>query len=110
LFLSKGNTGTKSVAKTEVKAFQRPTHLGIHLQTPNPNTIADDNNCLLTGACLLRVCAKAQPIQMWMLAANYRTEHRDHNGRVKERNERAEVDCNPIGRATISTNQTPQSS
>jgi hypothetical protein len=37
-----------------------------------------------------------------MLAANHRTEHRNPNGGVRERTERAEGVCNPIGRTTIS--------
>jgi hypothetical protein len=41
---------------------------------------------------------------MWMLAANHWTEHRGTNGGVKERTEGAERVCNPIRRATISTN------
>jgi hypothetical protein len=45
-----------------------------------------------------------------MLAANHWTEHRDHNGGVRGRTERAEGVYNPIGRTTISTNQTPQNS
>jgi hypothetical protein len=42
-----------------------------------------------------------------MLAANLCTEHEVSNGRVRERTEGAEGICNPIGRTTISTNQTP---
>ena len=38
---------------------------------------------------------------------NHWTEHWDSNGRVRGRTEGAEGDCNPIGRTTISTNQTP---
>jgi hypothetical protein len=45
-----------------------------------------------------------------MLTVNHRTEHRDLNGRVRERTEGAERICNPIGRTTILTNWTPQSS
>jgi hypothetical protein len=30
--------------------------------------------------------------------------------KLREKTERAEGNCNPIGRTTISTNQTPQSS
>jgi hypothetical protein len=47
---------------------------------------------------------------MWMLAVNHRTEHRDPNGGAKERTEGAEGVYNPIGKTTISTNQTLQSS
>jgi hypothetical protein len=54
LFLSKGNTGTKSGAETEIRAIQRlpqpwdPSHLEI----PNHVTIVDAKKCLLTGAWL----------------------------------------------------------
>jgi hypothetical protein len=49
-------------------------------------------------------------MQIRMLIAKHWTEHRDHNEGVRERTEGAEGVCNPIGRATISTNQNPQSS
>jgi len=42
-----------------------------------------------------------------MLAANHQTEHRDPYRGVRERSEGAKRVCNPIGRTTISTNQTP---
>jgi len=45
-----------------------------------------------------------------MLTANHGTVHENPNGAVRERTKRAEEVCNPIGRTTISTNQTPQSS
>jgi hypothetical protein len=41
-----------------------------------------------------------------MLAANQWTEHRVHMGEVRERTEGAEKVYNPIGRPTISYNQT----
>jgi hypothetical protein len=47
---------------------------------------------------------------MQILTANHGTEPGHPNGRVRRRAERAEGDRNPIGRTTISTNQTPQSS
>jgi hypothetical protein len=43
---------------------------------------------------------------MQIYTANYWTEPRDTNGRARGRTERAEGDCNPIGRTTISTNLT----
>jgi len=43
---------------------------------------------------------------MRTLVVNYWTEHRDLNGGVRERTEDAEGVCNPIGRTTISNNQT----
>jgi hypothetical protein len=41
-----------------------------------------------------------------MLAANNWTEHRDPSGGIRGKTEGAEGVCNPIGRTTISTNQT----
>jgi hypothetical protein len=43
-----------------------------------------------------------------MLTANHWTEHRNPNGGVREMTEGVEGVCNPIGRTTISTNQTPR--
>jgi hypothetical protein len=51
--------------------------------------------------------ARSWPIHMWMLTANHQTEHVDHNGGVRRRTEEAEGVCNPIGRTTLSMNQTP---
>ena len=47
-----GNTGTKNGAETEGKAIQRTALPGdpSHMQTPNPDTIADAKKCLLTEA------------------------------------------------------------
>ena len=42
-----------------------------------------------------------------MLIANYWTEHWDPNGGVRGKTEGAEGVCNPIGRTTILTNQSP---
>jgi hypothetical protein len=47
---------------------------------------------------------------MQTLTANHWTEHRVPNGGVRERTKGVEGVCSPIERATISTNQTPQSS
>jgi hypothetical protein len=46
---------------------------------------------------------------MEILETTHWTEHRDPNGGVKGRTEGAESIYNPIGRTTISTNQTLQS-
>jgi hypothetical protein len=43
---------------------------------------------------------------MLMLTTKHWTEHRDPNGRVKERTEGDERVCSPIRRTTISTKQT----
>jgi len=48
--------------------------------------------------------------EMWMLAVSYLIEQGDRDGGVRERSEEGEGVCNPIGRTTISTNQTTQSS
>jgi hypothetical protein len=47
---------------------------------------------------------------MHILTANHWNEPGDPNGRVRGRSERAEGECNPIERTTVSTNQMPQSS
>jgi hypothetical protein len=44
---------------------------------------------------------------MQILTDNKWTEVRDPYGRVRQRSERAEGDCNSIGRSTISTNPDP---
>jgi hypothetical protein len=83
-----------------------------HLQTPNPDTIADAKMCLLTGTwydCSLSGSANTWLIQVKILTANHQTEPRDPSGRARGRNVGAEGDCNPIGR-TMSTNGTTQSS
>jgi hypothetical protein len=83
-----------------------------HIQTQNPDTIVDAKNCLMTEAwysCLLRGSFRAWQIQRRMLAANHWTEHGVPNGGVRGRTEGAEGVCNPIGRTTILTNQTPPS-
>ena len=49
---------------------------------------------------------RALLIQRWMLAANHQNENGNPNGGVRERTEGVGV-CNPKGRTTISTNQTP---
>ena len=75
-----------------------------HIQTPNPETIADAKKCLLKGACntcLLRDSARAWQIQRWILTANHCTEHSVPNGGVRLRTEGAERVCNSIGRTTI---------
>jgi hypothetical protein len=84
-----------------------------HLLTPNPDTIVNAKKCLLTGAqysCPLRGFARARPIQMWMYTAKHWSEYGNSNGEVRARTVGAEGVCNLIGRTTISTNQTPQSS
>jgi hypothetical protein len=46
-----GVTETKYEAETEGMTIQRLPHLGLHpIQLPNPDTMADANKCLLTGA------------------------------------------------------------
>jgi hypothetical protein len=45
-------------------------------------------------------------IEMWMHIAKQWSELRDPNRGVRSRTEGAEGVCNPIGRTTISTNQT----
>jgi hypothetical protein len=54
-----------------------------------------------------RLCQHLTNTDVWMLAANHWTEHRDPSGGVRESTKGAEGVFNPIGRSTISTNQTP---
>ena len=54
--------------------------------------------------------AKSLPTQMWMLAVNHQNELWDPNVEVRGSTEGTEEVCNIIGKTTISTNQTPQSS
>jgi hypothetical protein len=53
--LKGGNTEARIREKAEGKANQRMHHLGMctksHIQTPNPDTIADAKKFLLIGAC-----------------------------------------------------------
>jgi hypothetical protein len=65
---------------------------------------------LADRSCPLRGSAGTLPRQMQILTANHWTEHRNPNGRFRGRTERAEGNCNPTGRATISSSQTPQNS
>jgi hypothetical protein len=86
-----------------------PPRDSFHLQTQNPDTIADAKKHLLTGAwygCPLRGSARTWQIQRKRLSSNHWTEHKDLNEGVRERTEGAEGVCNPIGRTTILTNQT----
>ncbi len=83
-----------------------------HIQTPNPVTVVDTNTCLLTGAkyvYLLRSSAISWQEKRLMLTDNYQTDHGVPSRRVTGRTEGAEWVCNLIGRTTIWTNQTVQS-
>jgi hypothetical protein len=78
-------------------------------QLSNPDTIVYANKWLLTGAwysCLLRGSASALQTQTFIDW----TEHMVPNGGDRERTQRAEEVCSPIGGTTIWTNQYPQSS
>ena len=82
-------------------------------QLPNPDTMADANKSLLTGAwysCLLRGSARAWQTQKWMLTVIYWMDYRVHNEGARESTQEAEGVCSPIGGTTIWTNQHPQSS
>jgi hypothetical protein len=77
-------------------------------QTPNPTLLL-----IPTSACWQELSIAV----LWEYlnktdadASNHWTEPSDSYGRVKGRTEVAEGDCNPIGRTTISTKWTPQSS
>jgi hypothetical protein len=112
----RGNMEAKCGAETEEgKAIQRLLHLGIHPYTISKcrhscwcqEVLADRS--LLYGS-LLRGSARAWHIVRWMLTANHWTEQGVSNEGVRERTEVTERVCNPIGRTTMSTNQTPWSS
>ena len=58
-----------------------------HIQSPNPDTIADTNKSLMKGAWysyLLRGSASAWQTQKWMLTVIYNMEHRAPNVRARE--------------------------
>jgi len=50
--LAGGNIETMRGSDTEGKAIQRLPHLGdaFRIQTPDPDTIGDDNRCMRAGA------------------------------------------------------------
>jgi hypothetical protein len=105
----------KCRAEIKGKATQRLSHLGIYPihSHQNPDTTVDAKKCMLTGvrySCLLRGPSRALQIQRQMLAANHWTEHGVPNRGVREGAEGVEGVCNPIGRTTTSTKQTPQNS
>jgi hypothetical protein len=80
------------------------------MQLPKADTIVDAKKCLLTGAWysyLLRGSARTWQIQRWRLTVNHWTEHGVSKGGIRERTDGAEGVWNPVGRTTISTNQTP---
>jgi hypothetical protein len=84
-----------------------------HIQSLNPDNIADANKGLLIGAwysCLLRGSTSAWQIQRWMLSANHWTEHGVLKKGARERTQGAEGVCSPIGGTTIWPNQYPRSS
>jgi hypothetical protein len=84
-----------------------------HKQPPNPDTMADANKSLLTGAwhsCLLRAFASAWQIQKWMLTIVYWMEHKVPNEEARESTQGAEGVWSPIGRTSIWTSQYSQSS
>jgi hypothetical protein len=56
----------------------------------------------------MRLCQGLE-IQKWMLTVVYRMKHRAPNGEIRESTQGAEGFCNPIGGATIGTNQFLQS-
>jgi hypothetical protein len=65
-----------------------------HKQPPDPDTTADANKNLLTGAwynCLLRAFASAWQIQKWMLTTTHWMEHKVPNEEARESTQGAEV-------------------
>jgi hypothetical protein len=77
------------------------------LLPPNPDTIADANKILLTGAlysCTLVGSDSAWKIYKWMLTVMYWMKHRTPNGEARESTQGPEGLCNPIGGTAIWTN------
>jgi hypothetical protein len=101
---------TKCRAKTEEKAIQRLSHLGIHSIYSLQNLTLlwiSRNACQKEpdiASCLYRGPARALQMQRQMQASNHWNEHGIPSGGVRERTEGAEGVCNSIGRTTISTN------
>jgi hypothetical protein len=79
-----------------------------HLQTLNHDTIADGEDRSLEWLSSERLCL--HPRQMQILTVSHWTEPGDSNRRVRERDEEAKGDCNPMERRTVSINGTPQNS
>jgi hypothetical protein len=109
------NMETKCRAESEGKAIQRLSHLGIHSGYSHQTLIL---LLMLRGACW-----KEPDIAVSWEALPEPYKYRGGcsqptialsagvpNGGVRERTEGAEGACNHIGRTTISTNQTSQSS
>jgi hypothetical protein len=107
----KENTETKCGTETEGKTTQSLPHLGNHSMYRQQTQILLWIPRRLDDRSLIQLSpdnsARAWQIQRLMLAVNHWTEHRVPNGGVTERTEEAEGVCNPIGRTTISTKETP---
>jgi len=106
--LTGGNTDIKSGAGTDRDC---PTWGSIRYEDVKPSHYCCCQEVLADKSLIwmsLRGSAKALLIHMRMPAANHWTEHGDPNGGVREKTEGAEGVCNPIGRTTISTNQTSE--
>jgi hypothetical protein len=104
------NMKIKCRAETKGKTTQRlPTWGFIPYTVTKPRHYYGCKKCMPKGAwyvCLLRGIDRALQIQRWMFEANHWTECRVPNREVREKTEGVEGVCNPIGRTTISTNQT----
>ena len=105
------NTGVKSGAETEGKAFRNcPTWVSFPHADTKPRHYCKCQE-VLTGRSLIqlspeRLC-QILTNRDAMSTAKHWTERRDHSGEVRARTIGAEGVCNLIGRTTISTNQTP---
>ena len=96
------------------KGQTRLPHLDIHpIYSHQTQTLLQmPRNAGAWYSCLLRGSARAWRIQSQTLPANHWPENRVSNGGGRERTEGAKGVWNPIGKGTVSTNQThyPQSS
>ena len=90
-----------------------PTWDPSYKQPPNPDTIADTNKSLLTGAwysCLLSGSASAWQIQKWMLTVIHWTKYKVPKEGARESTQGAEGDWSPTGGTSIWTHKYPQNS
>jgi hypothetical protein len=111
LFLSKGKT-EKTGTETEGKTIQRLSHLGIHpicRHQTQTLLLMPRSTCWQKPGIAVPLEALPESGQNGCRCPQptIRLNIGTPNGRVR-RTERAEGDCNPIGRRTITTNQNPR--
>ena len=116
LFPCKGNSGTKNGADNEGKDTQRLSQLEIHHMHRHQTPVLF---LMLRCACRqelgMAILCEALPAPIWdrwkhLYPTNHLTKPADPYGRFKGRNERVEGNYNLLGRTTVSTSVTSQSS